>query len=377
MEILCYRNVRVPSTTAHSLYGVRSCALLSHHVPVQMIAANGHSAFSLQELYGINLKNFPKFQLHAPPIHHKGLSSIWRKQLAKRWLNQGKSRTRVVYVSQRKCARFFQQLRRSKPTSFFLLLECHDADFDDGSELLAADALIFTSESLQKEMVHRYPFIKSKAQRVSHHKINTKINAATIPPVGSNNIQRAMYAGSILPWKNLELLLKAHTLLPTNFHLEIIGGAPEDEYRQQLIQDAIKLGIADRTTFTPFVPMGRLPQLANQSHVLVATLAAKEQLRMPFKLLDYLSWQRPVIAPDLPCVSELLTHGCNGLLYQADSPNSLAEQIRIGCNLSSEEKYRMVQQGQEAIRPFCEESWAIDFVAWVRSLTSESSRQSA
>ncbi|MCP4194975.1 MAG: glycosyltransferase family 4 protein [Planctomycetaceae bacterium] len=377
MEILCYRNVRVPSTTAHSLYGVRSCALLSRHTPVQMIASNGHTAFSMQELYGLDLEDFPEFQIHVPPIHHKGISSVWRKQLAKSWLKQRQSKQRVVYVSQRKCARFFRQLRRNNPAAFLLLLECHDADFGDGSELLAADALIFTSESLRTEVIHRYPFVKTKPQRVYHHKINAKINAATNHKAAPNNIKRVTYAGSILPWKHLELLLQAHTILPSNFHLEIIGGSQQDAYRQQLIQDAIQLGLADRTTFTPFVPMGHLPKLAGRSDVLVATLAPQERLRMPFKLLDYLAWQRPVIAPDLPCVTELLTHGRNAFLYQSDSPNSLAEQIAAGCNLSNQERDRFIQEGKKVIRPFCEEIWATDFVAWLRSLTGESCLQSA
>ncbi|MHC4178362.1 MAG: glycosyltransferase family 4 protein [Planctomycetota bacterium] len=368
MKILCYRNVRVPDTTANSLYTVRSCAFLSHEVPVCLIAAKGRSPHAFQDLYGIDPDEFRQLEIRTPSVRHKGLSGIWRRMLARRWLKASRNDSPVAYVSQSKPASFLRRLKCRNGFNFHLVVECHD--FEWGDELQAADGIIYTSESLKAAIIERHPDLQGKPSRVWHHKLESVPDEPPASAVDPSDPSRFLlcYAGSILPWKDLDTVVEAMALLADGFHLRIIGGSQDNGYRDQLIEKSRRLGLESRIEFTTFVPMDRLRELVQESDATILSLARSERLRIPYKILEYLSWARPVIAADVDCLREVVRHGENGLLFEPESPCSLAEQIRRLADASAEERREMVIQGIETLKPFSARTWSQAFVAWLHDL---------
>jgi len=370
MKILCYRNVRVPSTTAHSLYGVRSCAFLSRVVPVCMIASRGKSGHPFESLYDLNVRGYPHLSIVTPPVRHKGLGGLWKRALARRWLRNNRRDRPVVYLSQRKTTKYFARLKSRPGLDFVLVLECHDPDEGWTEEVRAADGLIYTSESLRAVMTEKFPYLNSRPSLVLHHKID---DIPDTPPCAHFEKEPQepfllCYAGSVLPWKDLDTTIEAMKRLPDRFRLRIIGGSGEDPYRKHLVQKSSELGLRSRVEFIPFIPMAAVRRCAQEADAMILTLSTKRRFRIPCKLLDYFSWTRPVIAADLDCIREVIRHGENGLLFEPESAESLAQQVRSLAAMSALGRHAMVAKGVETLKPFSVDHWLTRFFDWLHGV---------
>jgi len=335
-----------------------------------MIAARGESVHSFENLYDLNLREYPDLSILTPPVRHKGLAGVWKRSLAKRWLRGNRRESPVVYLSQRKTARYFARLKSRPGSDFVLVLECHDPDEGWADELRAADGIIYTSESLRAVMTGKFPCLGSRPSLVLHHKIE---NFPDVPPVtkfekGPEEPFLLCYAGSILPWKDLDTTLGAMTRLPDRFHLRIIGGSNKDPYRKHLVQESSELGLRSRVEFIPFLPMAALRRRSQEADAMIVTLSSKERFRIPCKLLEYFSWTSPVIAADLDCIREVIRHGENGLLFEPESADSLVQQVRTLAAMSATQRYAMVAEGVETLKPFSVDHWLTRFFDWLNEV---------
>ena len=116
--------------------------------------------------------------------------------------------------------------------------------------------------------------------------------------------------------------------LPFFVILKIFGGG-EDEI-SALEKKCSLLGISDRVHFFGFIPPSALSENLVNVDVFVAPFGIEE--RMPYvahtKLLEYFSYRRPIIAPDMPIVKE---HACGRpgvFLFAPDDTVSLAQCIK-------------------------------------------------
>ncbi|MFC4159837.1 glycosyltransferase family 4 protein [Chitinimonas lacunae] len=137
---------------------------------------------------------------------------------------------------------------------------------------------------------------------------------------------RLAYIGQLYREQGVELLLEA--LARTNSaELDVIGGKEAEV--AALRTTAQRLGIADRVRWHGFQAPAALPALVAAADVCVAPFLSVG--RMPYvahtKLLEYIGWRRPVIAPRLPVVEEHFPDGAGAELYAADDPAALAQAI--------------------------------------------------
>ncbi|WP_110513290.1 glycosyltransferase family 4 protein [Herpetosiphon llansteffanensis] len=123
----------------------------------------------------------------------------------------------------------------------------------------------------------------------------------------------AVSLGTLRPYKGVELLIEAWAA--ELGQLEVVGAVKDPLYVQQLQQLATNPVITIRPDFIA-------------DALLPAWFAAADVVVLPYRktltsgmLLAALSYARPLVAPDLPPVRELIREGENGFLFE---PNNVA-----------------------------------------------------
>lgn len=91
---------------------------------------------------------------------------------------------------------------------------------------------------------------------------------------------------------------------------------------------ARRLGIEDAVRFSGQVPYDQVPAYLNAMDVVVAPFTADRGETSPFKVLDALACQRPVVSSDLPSVRLLAEESRAIVLAPPDEPKALAEELK-------------------------------------------------
>lgn len=181
-------------------------------------------------------------------------------------------------------------------------------------------------------------------QQELEDRFGTRLNAAVIPdgvradlladdpgPVPEGDPPLVVYAGHLYPWKGVDVLIEALAHLP-GVHARIVGGQPgETVDRDRLEARARELGVADRVTFTGWVPPAAVRDELVRARVLVLPnrrTHISDRYTSPLKLFEYMAAGRPIVASDLHALREVLRHDENALLVAPDSPAALAEALR-------------------------------------------------
>ena len=132
------------------------------------------------------------------------------------------------------------------------------------------------------------------------------------------------FTGFVRPWHGIDKVidLLATDRLPAEAHLLMVGDGPA---RAELEEQARRLGVAERVTFTGVVQREAVPDyvaafdIALQPHVVAYA--------SPLKLIEYLALGRPIVAPDSPNICEILDHEQTGLLFPAGNTEAFGEAI--------------------------------------------------
>lgn len=137
------------------------------------------------------------------------------------------------------------------------------------------------------------------------------------------------YAGHLYPWKGVDVLLEALARLPEVRGL-VVGGQPEEADRQRLEQLSAQLGIADRVTFSGWLPPADVARHLARCAVLVVPnvrTRISERYTSPLKVFEYMAAGRPIVASNLPALTEVLRDGKNAVLVQPGDPDALAAAV--------------------------------------------------
>jgi glycosyltransferase involved in cell wall biosynthesis len=141
------------------------------------------------------------------------------------------------------------------------------------------------------------------------------------------------WTGVIREWHGLELLLDALTELD-DARLLVVGDGPG---RAAVHARATSLGLADRITIT-----GRIPHEDVPDHIAamdVAVVASdRTGVASPMKLAEYMAMGRAVVAPALPNIEDVITHGADGWLFR---PDDVVDLVRVLKTLSGDEGLRL------------------------------------
>jgi len=131
--------------------------------------------------------------------------------------------------------------------------------------------------------------------------------------------------GRLAEVKGYPLLLDAVALLVTegrDLRLTLVGDGPE---RDQLEEQARRLGIADKIVFAGWKTQEELRQLYQNSDICVLSSFAEG---IPVVLMEAMASSVPCVAPRITGIPELIRDGIEGLLVTPSHTEELASAIR-------------------------------------------------
>lgn len=127
------------------------------------------------------------------------------------------------------------------------------------------------------------------------------------------------WAGILREWHGLELLVDAVATIPA-VRLLIVGDGPA---RPQLEARIASLGLTERVALA-----GRVPHSEMRDYIAAMDIAVVAEDRTavasPMKLLEYMAMARPVVAPRLDNIRDLVDDQADGVLFRAGDSAELA-----------------------------------------------------
>lgn len=140
------------------------------------------------------------------------------------------------------------------------------------------------------------------------------------------------WTGMLRQWHGLEVLVDAMRAVP-DARLLIVGDGPA---RPDLMRRAEALGIADRVVVTGRVPHELMPDFIAAMDIAVVA-DERTGVASPMKLLEYMSMKRPIVAPRVAGISDIVSDGGEALLFTPGDVEDLSGALR---QLASSEDLR-------------------------------------
>jgi glycosyltransferase involved in cell wall biosynthesis len=132
------------------------------------------------------------------------------------------------------------------------------------------------------------------------------------------------YAGGLIKEKGVHILLKALSMLPEDIKLLIAG---DGVYRDELVQLSKDLSIYERVRFMGKLGRQEMRNFYDKIQVLVVPSLWPEVLGIVG--LEAMAAGKAVIGSNIGGIPDWIEDGINGLLVPPDSPDSIAEKVRI------------------------------------------------
>jgi glycosyltransferase involved in cell wall biosynthesis len=192
--------------------------------------------------------------------------------------------------------------------------------------------------SAQAEVLREFPTVTGRTVLIQHgHWINyypnTMSSAMARSRLGLTEKEYVfLFIGLCKPYKNLEGLIRAFGQLPANPILVIAGKFQDASYEAAVRAET---GLSrNRIILHPgFVRREDMQIYLRACNVLVTPY--KEVLTSGSAILG-LSFGRPVIAPAMGCLKDLIVEGC-GLLYEPSRPKGLQDAMRAAMDVKFDE----------------------------------------
>lgn len=153
------------------------------------------------------------------------------------------------------------------------------------------------------------------------------------PDFSPRTENRVIFVGRVTGEKQIDVLLRAMTLLPADLDakLEIVGGGDQKRNLEHLAE---ALGIAERVTFTGYVTDDELRQAYTRATVLAMPSIAELQ---SIVTMEAMASGLPVVAADAMALPHLVHDGENGYLFEPGNSGELADRLERVFRASPEE----------------------------------------
>lgn len=157
--------------------------------------------------------------------------------------------------------------------------------------------------------------------------------------LGLQDMRLIGFIGSFYAYEGLDVLLRAVPAMlarQPDLRVLLVGGGPQDAQLRQLAKD---LKIDDKVVFTGRVPHEQVAQYYDLLDVLVYPRLSMRltDLVTPLKPLEAMAQGRVLAASDVGGHLELIEHGKTGVLFKADDPQSLAD--NVGALLAAQQQW--------------------------------------
>jgi glycosyltransferase involved in cell wall biosynthesis len=147
--------------------------------------------------------------------------------------------------------------------------------------------------------------------------------AEVVPPQAGLPL-RLLLVARLVPVKATEVLIQACAILKSQkipFHCRIVGDGPERPKLADLIRD---LHLDQEVEILGFRYQEEVAQLYDWSHVVVLSSRSEGT---PMTIIEAMAKARPVVAPGITAIPEMVTDGQTGFLFKPGSPIDLAEKL--------------------------------------------------
>jgi glycosyltransferase involved in cell wall biosynthesis len=150
-------------------------------------------------------------------------------------------------------------------------------------------------------------------------------------PVKEEN--KILFLGRVSPIKNLEVLIKAISLLKDKkIALEIVGPT-EIEYKNKLVQLIKEKGIEKRVKFTTGI-YNLKEKIKKIDSTKIFVLPSKKE-GMPQSLVEALARAKIVIGSNIPGITDLVKNNHNGFIFESNNERDLAGKIGFALKTSN------------------------------------------
>lgn len=160
-----------------------------------------------------------------------------------------------------------------------------------------------------------------------------------------------VYTGHLYSWKGVDTLIEASSFLGDDFVIYLVGGTNSDieKYRKKIKGNT-------RTILVGHKKHEDMPLWQKSADVLVLPNTAKEDISKyytsPMKLFEYMASKRPVVASNIPSISEIL-NSKNSVMFDPDNARDLSEKIKRVFN--NQEKVRILSE--QAFKDVQKHTW--------------------
>ena len=155
---------------------------------------------------------------------------------------------------------------------------------------------------------------------------NSEISAAQVRAKYNLNSDKVIgFAGGFYPWHGIDLLINAADdvlkIIP-DAKFMLIGDGP--------LRKSLQLTVRSRQLekafiFTGSIPHSELPQYMSAFDV--GVMPDSNDYGSPIKIFEYMAMGKPVLAPKLKPIEEVIINEKNGMLFEAKNKEALAEAI--------------------------------------------------
>ena len=343
LRFLYFHPVRLPDAEANVVQAAETCRALAEcgqEVFLIVPKLMGESPAACLEVLGLS----PHERLHLveePAIrlsNTSGLASLWVR-LGLLWLLHS-------LVRRGRTVLYFRTLKDSRLARFLLMAsrllrvpviyEAHKLYLDKREESG------FHSRSLERmERLERGAVTRASAVVASHPLLELALRdrypaprkLVTIPngvrallaETGATK-HDAVYAGSLFPWKGVDICLEALARLEEGT-LAVVGGNPLEQL-EALKARARELGLEQRVVFYGQLPRRQVFQIVAASRLSLIPLAVGheegDRYTCPLKMLEAMALGVPVLAADTPALRSFVTDEQDALLYPPGDVDALA-----------------------------------------------------
>ena len=133
------------------------------------------------------------------------------------------------------------------------------------------------------------------------------------------------YVGGFANWHRLDFLadtIAELTAIYPNIHCLLVGDGVNRPFLSQYVK---KMGVAEHFTFTGKCYHNQVAEYISAMDITI--LPDANCYCSPLKLFEYMAMGKPVVAPRLPNVNEILTPGVNGVLFEQGEKEDLEKRL--------------------------------------------------
>ena len=138
------------------------------------------------------------------------------------------------------------------------------------------------------------------------------------------------YLGILDEWTGIDRLLellRESRSLPENLRVLIVGSGPIEAGLRRI---ASHPNLQGRVVFTGFIPHAQVPEHIAAFDIAVAPYKGIDRSYISsMKLLEYMAMGKPVLTPRMRHGTELIRHGEDGFLYEADNERQMLEYLNL------------------------------------------------